>query len=89
MVMKVKLILITIIVKTIKYYKQVSNGVDDYGNESQIDSNFQDRYNSMFGINQWDVDFDDFLSSLDYFGSNANSQHTLQFIPELSTNMGN
>ena len=72
-----------------RYLFIVFNGFDDYGNESQIDSNFQDRYNSMFGINQWDVDLDDFLSSLDYFGSNANSQHTLQFIPELSTNMGN
>ena len=66
----------------------VFNGFDIYGAENQLDVNFQSKYDEKFGSGQWDVDFQNMLSSLDYFGTAAIARQTLEFVPELSTQIG-
>ena len=66
----------------------VFRAFDQFGESGQVD-NMEDEYNEMFGYNQYERDFEAFISGLDYFGVSAIERYLLEFVPELSTKMGN
>ena len=66
----------------------VFRAFDQFGESGQVD-NMEDEYNEMFGYNQYERDFEAFISGLDYFGVSAIERYFLEFVPELSTKIGN
>ena len=66
----------------------VFRAFDQFGESGQVD-NMEDEYNEMFGYNQYERDFEAFISGLDYFGVSAIERYLLEFVPELSTKIGN